>query len=91
MLRKTTKFTKTALREDVKEDVYTPEEFRNHWFPIGHVEDIGIIFIDLSSKKNYLVIMGIPIYSLLCDFTTWLDRMIRVNREKYWEWASKEL
>ena len=67
-----------------------PIEHKDDWFPIGYVQDIGGVYIDLSSDKNYLILMGITIFDLLCDFPTWLDRMIRVNGENYWEWASKE-
>lgn len=76
--------------EKVKSGEYVPSEFSNDWFPIGHVEDIGHLYIDFSSDKNYLVLAGIPYIALFCDFATWLDRMIRVNGERYWEWASKE-
>lgn len=66
-------------------------EYKDDWFPIGYVEDICGLYIDLSSDKNHLILKGIAVYDLLCDFSTWLDRMIRVNGEMYWEWASKEL
>ena len=66
-------------------------EHKDDWFPIGYVQDLGGVYIDLSSDKNYLILLGITIYELLCDFPTWLDRMIRVNGEMYWEWAGKEL
>ena len=79
-----------SILEDVKKGVYVPIENKDDWFPIGYVQDIGGVYIDLSSHRNYLILMGIPVYDLLCDFPTWLDRMIRVNGEKCWEWASKE-
>lgn len=79
-----------SILEKVKTGDYVPMENKDDWFPIGHVQDIGGLYIDLTSEKNYLILMGIPVYDLLCDFPTWLDRMIRVNGENYWEWASKE-
>ena len=80
-----------AILEEIKKGFYVPIEHKDDWFPIGYVQDIGGVYIDLSSDKNYLILMGIPVYELLCDFPTWLDRMIRVNGEMYWEWAGKEL
>ena len=80
-----------SILEKVKTGVYVPMEKKDDWFPIGHVQDIGGLYIDLSSDKKYLILMGITVYDLLCDLPTWLDRMMRVNGEKYWEWASKEL
>ena len=80
-----------AILEEIKKGFYVSIEHKDDWFPIGYVQDIGGVYIDLSSDKNYLILLGIPIYELLCDFPTWLDRMIRVNGEMYWEWAGKEL
>ena len=80
-----------SVLEKVKTGIYVPMEYKDDWFPIGYVQDIGGVYIDLSSDKNYLILMGIPVYELLCDFPTWLDRMIRANGEMYWEWAGKEL
>jgi hypothetical protein len=80
-----------SIRENVKTGEYVPMEYKDDWFPIGYVQDIGELFIELSSERNYLFLLGIPIYALLCNFSTWLDRMIRANGEMYWEWASKEL
>lgn len=79
-----------SILERVKSGDYVPMENKDDWFPIGYVQDIGGLYINLLSDKNYLILMGIPVYDLLCDFPTWLDRMIRVNGEMYWEWASKE-
>lgn len=80
-----------SILERVKSGDFVPMENKDDWYPIGYVQDIGGLYIDFSSNKNYLILMGIPVYELLCDFPTWLDRMIRVNGERYWEWASKEL
>jgi len=80
-----------SVLEKVKTGEYVPYEYKDNWFPIGYVQDIGGLYIDCSTDKSHVVLMGIPIYALLCDFPTWLDRMIRVNGEKYWEWVSKEL
>ncbi len=80
-----------SMLEKVKTGDYVPMENKDDWFPIGHVQDIGGLYIDLTSDKNHLILMGIPVYDLLCDFPTWLDRMIRVNGEMYWEWASKRV
>lgn len=79
-----------GILEKVKTGEYVPMEYKDDWFPIGYVQDIGGLYIDLSTDKNHLILMDIPVYDLLCDFPTWLDRMIRVNGEMYWEWASKE-
>ncbi|MFC7370771.1 hypothetical protein ACFQPF_03685 [Fictibacillus iocasae] len=80
-----------GIVEKVKMGEYVPMEYKDVWFPIGYVQDIGGLYIDLSTDNHHLIVVGISIYDLLCDFPTWLDRMIRVNGEIYWEWASKEL
>ena len=80
-----------SVLEKVKTGEYVPYEYKDNWFPIGYVQDIGGLYIDCSTEKSHVVLMSISIYALLCDFPTWLDRMIRVNGEKYWEWVSKEL
>ncbi|MBH0171538.1 MAG: SMI1/KNR4 family protein [Bacillota bacterium] len=80
-----------GILEKVKTGEYVPMKYKDDWFPIGYFQDIGGLYIDLSTDKNHLILLGIPVYDLLCDFPTWLDRMIRVNGEIYWEWTSKEL
>lgn len=77
--------------EQVRSGNYVPLEYKDDWFPIGYVQDIGGLYIDLSSEKDNIMLIGIPIVNMLCNLPTWLDRMIQVNGALYWEWASKEL
>jgi hypothetical protein len=69
------------------------EYLRNHCFPIGYLTDVGPIVMDYSKLGNqgseHILIIGAEIKDLNCDFKTWLDRMIRVQGDMYWEWNAE--
>ncbi|MBU9721286.1 MULTISPECIES: SMI1/KNR4 family protein [Bacillaceae] len=66
---------------------------KEKWIPIGYVTDIGqvvLVYSHFSSKdRESVFIIDTDIVDCECDFKTWLDRMITVQGNLYWEWRSK--
>lgn len=66
---------------------------KEKWIPIGYVTDIGQIGLDCthlsSNGRETVLILGIEIINCDCDFKTWLDRMIKVQGNLYWEWGTR--
>ncbi|PGZ96178.1 hypothetical protein COE51_18200 [Bacillus pseudomycoides] len=75
--------TKNAYYEDYR---------RKNGFPIGYFIDTGWIWIDKSKYSDggkYMMLDGIEVIDFRCNFKTWLDRIIRAQGDRYWEWYSK--
>lgn len=67
---------------------------RKKCFPIGYFVDTESIWIDerkYSDGGKYMMLGGIEVIDFQCNFKTWLDRIIRVQEDRYWEWYSKIL
>lgn len=71
---------------------YCGNHIKKNGFPIGYYVDTGWIWIDQSKYNgsgNYMMLDGIEVIDFRCDFKTWLDRIIRAQGDRYWEWYSK--